>query len=159
MFTDMLTGQAPIVLFKRKRILYWENADQLMDFTTIDDTAVFTAKAALDNSTPRFLRVAGDQTSARGLAAAASEATGEEFKLFRAGGLGRLRMIIKVASTLFPSSGDLYPPWQGMQYLENMFGGKAKLERLDNRRYGKMKYTKARDVLGAFIRDSRQTPG
>lgn len=152
MFTDMLTGQAPIVLFKRKRIMYWENADQLLDFTTIDDTAAFTASAALETSTPRFLRVAGDQISARGLAEAASEVTGEKFKLFRAGGLGRLRLIIRIARKLFPASSELYPPWQGMQYLENMFSGKAKLEPLDNRRYGRLRFTTARDVLSTFIR-------
>jgi Nucleoside-diphosphate-sugar epimerases len=151
MFTDMLTGQAPIVLFKRKRILYWENPDQLLDFTTIDDSAAFTASAAMEDSTPRFLRVAGDQISARGLAEAATEVTGEKFKLFRAGGLGRLRIIIRIARKLFPAEGDLYPPWQGMQYLENMYSGKAKLEPLDNRRYGRVKFTTAKDVLAEFV--------
>ena len=158
MFTDMLTGQAPIVLFKRKRILYWENADQPLDFTTIDDTASFTASAALETSTPRFLRVAGDRISARGLAEAASEVTGEKFKLFRAGGLGRLRTIARIARTLFPASGDLYPPRQGMQYLENMFGGKARLDPLDNRRYGRVHFTSARDVLGAFVNSESVAP-
>jgi nucleoside-diphosphate-sugar epimerase len=46
-----------LILFKLKRVLYWGNADQRMDFTTIDDTAAFTASAALDPSTPRFLRL------------------------------------------------------------------------------------------------------
>ena len=35
-FADMLTGVAPIILFKRKRVLYWQNADQRMDFTARD---------------------------------------------------------------------------------------------------------------------------
>lgn len=51
-FADLLTGQAPIILFKLKRVLYWGDADQRMDFTTTDDTAAFTAAAALDPSTP-----------------------------------------------------------------------------------------------------------
>ena len=55
-FMDMLTGRAPFILFKLKRVLCWGNADQRMDFTTIDDTATFTAAAALDASTPRRLR-------------------------------------------------------------------------------------------------------
>ncbi|CAN5878352.1 hypothetical protein BH24BAC1_BH24BAC1_29290 [soil metagenome] len=55
MFTDLLTGQAPVVLFPIKRILYWGNPEQLMDFTTVEDTAKFTAAAALDLNTPRNL--------------------------------------------------------------------------------------------------------
>src|ERR1035441_4221125 len=51
-----------------------------VDFTTMDDTAAFTASAALDPSTPRFLRIAGDQLSARELTAVVSEVTGKEFR-------------------------------------------------------------------------------
>ena len=90
MFTDLLTGQAPVILFPFKRVLYWGDADQPLDFTTMDDAAAFTA---LDPSTPRFLRIAGDQESARGLAEAASAATGAEFGLFRAGKPGDARSL------------------------------------------------------------------
>lgn len=146
-FTDMLTGQAPIILYKFKRVLSWGSADQLMDFSSIDDTAAFTASAALDASTPRFLRIAGDQVNARGLMAAATDVTGDEFRLFRAGGLGRLEVVIKFARALFPARGELYPPWQGMQYVHNMFSGRAKLASLDNDRYSRTRWTTARDVL------------
>ena len=143
----MLTGQAPIILFKWKRVLYWEDADQRMDFTTIDDTAAFTAAAALDSSTPRFLRIAGEQITARGLVSAASEVTGEIFRLFRAGGLGRLQTMIRMGRAVFPASTALYPPWQGMQYLHNMFSGQAILDPLDNGRYPRARWTTVRDVL------------
>ena len=150
-FADLLTGQAPIVLFKLKRVLYWENADQRMDFTTVDDTAAFTALASLDSSTPRFLRVAGDQISARELAAAASAVTGKDFRLLRAGGLKRLEMFIKVARALSRGDGELYPPWQGMQYLHNMFSGRATLAPLDNDRYQGIRWTSAREVLASRL--------
>jgi len=146
-FAEMLTGQMPLILFKRRRVLYWGDADQRMDFTTIDDTAAFAASAALDPSTPRFLRIAGDQLSARELAAVASEVTGEEFRLIRAGGLGMLGVLIKVARTLAPGEKELYPAWQGMQYMRNMLDGRAKLEPLDNDRYPGIHWTTARDVL------------
>jgi len=149
MFTDMLTGPAPIILFKLKRVVYWEDADQRLDFTTMDNTAEFTAAAALDPSTPRFLRIAGDQSSARGLVEVANQVTGEKFHLFRAGGLGRLETLIKVTRAVLPQSSAVYPPWQGMQYLHNMFSGRAKLEPLDNDRYPGMRWTTARDVLAA----------
>jgi nucleoside-diphosphate-sugar epimerase len=148
-FTDMLTGQAPFILFKFNRVLYWEDADQRLDFTSIDDTAAFTAAAALDPSTPRLLRIAGEQLSARELAAVASEVTGEKFQLLRAGGLGRLETLIKVSRALFPQKEDLYPAWQGMQYMHSMYSGLAKLEPLDNDRYPGMRWTGAREVLAA----------
>jgi nucleoside-diphosphate-sugar epimerase len=149
-FAEMLTGQMPLILFKRKRVLYWGDADQRMDFTTIDDAAAFTASAALDPSTPRFLRIAGDQLSARELAAVVSQVTGREFRLFRAGGLGMLGALIKVARTVAPGERELYPAWQGMQYMRNMFDGRAKLEPLDNDRYPGMRWTTARDLLSAL---------
>lgn len=155
MFTDLLLGQAPIILFKLKRVVYWENPDQLLDFTTMDNTAEFTALAALDPSTPRFLRIAGDQISARGLAEVATEVTGEKFRLFRAGGLRRLETLIRVTRAIFPQRGALYPPWQGMQYVHNMFSGQAKLEPLDNDRYPEIRWTKVRDVLAASRGRSR----
>jgi len=148
-FADMLTGQMPLILFKLKRVLYWGNADQRMDFTTMDDTAAFIASAALDPTTPRFLRIAGDQLSARELTAVASEVTGQKFRLFRAGSLGMLGILIKVARTVAPGGKALYPPWQGMQYMRNMLDGRAKLEPLDNDRYPGIRWTTARDVLSA----------
>jgi nucleoside-diphosphate-sugar epimerase len=149
-FADMLTGRMPLILFKLKRVLYWGDADQRMDFTTMDDTAAFTASAALDPSTPRFLRIAGDQLSARELTAVVSEVTGVKFRLFRAGGLGMLGALIKVARTVAPGEKELYPAWQGMQYMRNMFDGRAKLEPLDNGRYPGIRWTTVRDVLSAL---------
>ena len=146
-FADMLTGQMPLILFRLRRVLYWGDADQRMDFTTMDDTAAFTASAALDPSTPRFLRIAGDQLSARELTAVVSEVTGREFRLFRAGGLRVLGTLIKIARTVAPGENELYPAWQGMQYMRNMFDGRAKLEPLDNARYPDIRWTSAREVL------------
>ncbi len=148
-FTEMLTAQMPLILFKWRRVLYWGNADQRLDFTTVDDTAAFTASAALDPSTPRFLRIAGDQLSARELAAVVSEVTGKEYRLFRADGLGMLGTLIKVARAVAPGEKELYPAWQGMQYMRNMFDGRAKLDPLDNDRYPHVRWTRARDVLSA----------
>jgi uncharacterized protein YbjT (DUF2867 family) len=148
-FSELLTGQMPLILFKLKRVLYWGNADQRMDFTTMDDTASFTASAALDPSTPRILRIAGDQVSARELTAIVSEVTGQKFRLIRAGGLGMLGTIIKVARTVAPGEKDIFPAWQGMQYMRNMFDGRAKLKPLDNDRYPGMHWTNVRDVLSA----------
>lgn len=153
-FTDMLTGTAPFILFGWRRILCWGDPDQLMDWTTMDDTAAYTAAAALDPDTPRFLRIAGDQLSARSLADMMSELTGEKCRIFRPGGPGLLRAMIKMTKAFTPDSDDLYPPWQGMQYMHNLYAGIAKFESLDNDRYP-MSWTHAREVLARFLSSSR----
>ena len=146
-FADLLAGQAPIVLHKRRRILYWGNADQKLDFTAKDDVAAYVAEAALDATSPRFLRIAGASVSARELAVIMTDLTGERYKLWRAGGLGLLSAVIKLARAVAPSRGEVFPVWQGMQYLRDMASGRGKLEPLDNDRYGTRPWTTARDVL------------
>jgi hypothetical protein len=147
MFTDLLTGHAPVVLFGLKRVVYWGSPDQPLDFTSMENTAEYTAKAALDDATPRYLRIAGDVINTRELKEAASRATGKNFKLLRAGGLGSLQTMIKITKTLFPKKKEVFPPWQGMQYLHNMFTGKPKLLPLDNDRYKSIKWTTVEEVL------------
>ncbi|GAB3304006.1 NmrA family NAD(P)-binding protein [Hymenobacter humi] len=147
MFTDLLTGQAPVVLFKINRVMYYGDADQPLDFTTTENTAEFTAAAALDPTTPRYLRVAGEVASVRGLQKAASAATGQPFKLLRVGGVWVLGGLIKVTKALMPASDDVFPPWQGMQYMHNMFTGLPKLQPLDNARYPDIRWTPVREVL------------
>ena len=135
-FMNLLTGEAPLVLFKIKRVLYWgDNPEQKLDFTTMDDTAAYTAEVALDPDAPEILRIAGEQISAAGLARVASELSGERFRLLRGGGLGRLQRIIGVAKALTPKSDAPFPIWQGMQYLYCMYEGSGMLTPLDNERY------------------------
>ncbi len=148
MFADLLTGQAPVVLFGRHRILYWGDADQPLDFTTIADTAAYTAAAALDPTTPRELRIAGDVRTPRQLAEVAHAATGHPFKLLRPGSVGMLNLLSKFVRTLAPGTNELFPPWQGMQYMRDMLSGEAKLASpLDNARYPDIEWTSVQQVL------------
>ncbi|WP_246010605.1 NmrA family NAD(P)-binding protein [Hymenobacter perfusus] len=152
MFMDLLKGQAPLVQPGIRRIVYWGDADQPLDFTTMVDTADFTAAAALDTNTPRYLRVAGEVASIRELGAEASAAFGQPFKLLRVGGLGFLAGMIKVTRALAPAENEVFPPWQGMQYMHNMLSGQAKLaEPLDNARYPDIRYTQIRELLAQAI--------
>ena len=146
-FSDLLTGQAPILLHKRRKVLSWGDADQQLDFTTKEDVADYVAEVALDDAAPRFLRIAGATVSPRQLAAIMMELTGERFGLWRAGGIGLLSLVIRIARTLTPRSDAIFPAWQGMQYLRDMASGRGKLEPLDNDRYGTRPWTSARDVL------------
>ena len=146
-FMDMLADQMPLILPKVGRLLYWGDADQPLDFTTMRDTAAYTAEAALDPTTPRLLKIAGEVVSARDLARIAGEAKGGKFRLLRLGSTATLATMIRVARTLYPQRGAVFPAWQGMQYLHNMFSGRAKLAPLDNDRYPGLRWTKVRHVL------------
>lgn len=152
-FMNMLTGQAPFVLFKINRVLCWGDPNQLTDWTTIEDTAKFTALAALDSETPRFLKIAGDQISANMLAEIMSQLSGKPFKVFRPGSLGLFKFIIGLTKMLSKETTELYPPWQGMQYMHNMYSGIAKFDKVDNDRY-KIKWTTVKDLLEKFLKDS-----
>ena len=151
MFMELLPVEAHIILKGIKRIMYWGDADQPMDFTTINDTARFTAEAALDTTTPRYLKIAGEVTSIRGLKKIVTEVYENKFGLMRLGGLGVLKNMIKLTRLMSPNNNELYPPWQGMQYLHNMLSGKPKLEPLDNERYPEIKWTSIRDILSKYI--------
>ncbi|TCJ14609.1 NmrA family protein [Flaviaesturariibacter flavus] len=147
MFTDLLTGPAPVILDRFHRVLYWGSATQQLDFTTMENTAEFTAAAALDPDAPRYLRIAGEVATAQDLARDAAAAKGHPFKLFRAGSLGTLRALIAVTRRLAPQKTEVFPAWQGMQYLHDMFEGRVKLGPLDNGRYPGVRWTGVTDVL------------
>jgi len=155
-FAELLTEEMPLVLFPVNRVLYWGNADQKLEFTTKDNVAEFTARAAMDPSTPRYLYIAGDIVSPREMKGIASEVTGKKFKLFRPGGLGFLSIMIKIARTVAPGKEDLYPAWQGMQYMHNMMKGKTIFMNLDNNRYPDLQWTPVKEVLSAHLNEKNK---
>jgi nucleoside-diphosphate-sugar epimerase len=146
-FMDLLTGQMPVIFFKQKLVLYWGDSDNRWDFTTMDDTAAFTANVAMDTSTPRYLHIAGDQVSPREIRNVVNEIAGHKFKLIRTGGQGLLGVIIKIAKKISPSKDELYPAWQGMQYMHNMIDKRSKIDKLDNDRYHGMHWTTVKEFL------------
>jgi nucleoside-diphosphate-sugar epimerase len=151
-FMDMLGAEMPIIQPKIRRVLYWISAEQPMDFTTKDDVAAYVAAAALDDTTPRILRIAGDTLSARQIAKVLSERTGEPYQTLHAGNLGVLSAMIALAKRLAPQPGEPFPAWQGMQYMRDMFTGKGKLTPLDTDRYPDLTWTSVREHL------SRKSP-
>jgi uncharacterized protein YbjT (DUF2867 family) len=146
-FADLLLDQMPVIMLKQKLVLYWGNADHRWDFTTMDDTAAYTANVALDPTTPRYLIIAGDRISPKEIRAAVNEVTGQKFRLIRTGGQKLLGVIIKIARTFSPSKDDLYPAWQGMQYMHNMIDKRATIKKLDNDRYPGMYWTSVKELL------------
>jgi uncharacterized protein YbjT (DUF2867 family) len=154
-FMDMLGREMPIIQPKIRRVLYWSDANQKLDFTTKDDVAAYTAAAAMDDSTPRILRIAGDSVSARELAAAMSEASGEKYRTLWVGGIGSLSLTISLAKRFAPGPESVFPAWQGMQYMRDQFSGRAKFKMLDNARYPDLGWTTVSELFASRVDGSR----
>jgi hypothetical protein len=56
-------------------------------------------------------------------------------------------MMIRLARIAAPQPEEAFPPWQGLQYMRDMFSGRAKVTPLDNARYPDMRWTPAREML------------
>ena len=149
-FLDMLGAAMPIIQRRIHRVLYWHDADQLLDFTTKDDVAAYTAAAAMDGTTPRILRIAGDSVSVRDIATLLSDITGERYRPLWAGSLGSLGLMISIAKLVAPQPAAAFPPWQGMQYMRDQFSGLVKLDPLENGRYPDIAWTSVRQHLSSL---------
>jgi len=147
MFTELLVEDAPFVLPRIRRVLYFGSPDQPMDFTTKDNVAQFTARAALDDDAPRWLRISGHRCSARDLADAATRAFGQPFRLLRGGSANTLTAAATAVRLLAPGRSATFPVWQGMQYMRDMYDGRGLLEPLDNNRYDQIDWTTVEHVL------------
>jgi hypothetical protein len=138
---------APLILFKKQRILCWGNPDQIVEFTTTFNVADFTAEVALDDNTPRFLRIAGDRLSCNDFVKLLTEITNEKYKLFRPGGIGLLNTVIALTRFFSPSKNELYPAWQGMQYMRDMMEGRIIFQEYANDRYTNIQFTSVKEFL------------
>ena len=146
-FMDLLTTDMPLIMFKQKRVLCWGNPDQVMEFTTTHNVAEFTAEVALDDDSPRYLRIAGDRLSCNQFAELLTRLTGKKYKIFRPGGIKLLNILIKITRFFSPSKKDLYPAWQGMQYMRDMMEGRIIFQKYDNDRYSNIKWTSIKQFL------------
>jgi pimeloyl-ACP methyl ester carboxylesterase/NAD(P)-dependent dehydrogenase (short-subunit alcohol dehydrogenase family) len=147
-FAEVLAYNIPLLDFKHQQVGYWEDADWHIDFTTMDDTAAFTATAALAAATPRYLRIASFQLSPQELAAAAEAAGRGTFAVVRLGSRADLAGHIGRARAANPAGEQqLYADWQQLQYMLSMFS--VQNTPLDNDRYPGLTWTSAGHVLRA----------
>lgn len=149
-FAEILTYGNPLLDLSNNSVSYWEDENQRIDFTTMNDVAAFTAAAAMDATTPRFLRIAGFQVSPKELAALAGEMKEQEFKLIRQGSLEDLWAVIQRERAAHPEGeNELYPAWQQLQYMRSMFS--TTLFPLNNNRYSDIKLTGAKTFINSLI--------
>lgn len=146
-FMDLLTTDMPLILFKQKRILCWGNPNQILEFTTTENVAEYTAAVAIDENSPRYLRIAGDALSCSDFVQLLTELTSKKYKLFRPGGIRLLNFLIKMTRFFAPSEKELYPAWQGMQYMRDMMEGRIIFQKYDNEKYPNIKQTSVKDFL------------
>jgi hypothetical protein len=149
-FTDILFYNTPFYNLKDNTVAYWgDDANFKVDFTTKDDTAMFTAAAALDATTPKILRIASFSISPNQLVALASNLKNIPFKLIPMGSLEALSAYNKKERAANPQGeNELYPKWQGSQYMHSMFS--AQNIPLDNERYPGLTWTSAETIFSSF---------
>jgi len=149
-FANILTYNIPVLDFKNKTVGYWgENPDWKLDFTTMDDTASFTAEAAIDATTPRFLRIASFQISPNDLVRLTGEVLGTEFTLKNMGTVEAFAAYNRQQRAAHPEGeNEIYPKWQSAQYLQSMFT--TQHESLDNDRYPELTWSTAKEVLSTI---------
>ena len=117
-----------------------------MDFTTMDDTAAYTAAAALDPSTPAALRIASFRVSPNDLVRYTTDVLKDPFQLVRMGTREELAARNKAERAAHPEGeNELYPRWQQGQYMHSMFS--THHVALDNDRYPDLRWTTLEAML------------
>ena len=157
-WTSILTGvfasvlsfpHSPLLQLAERQVPYVESADVQVNITDVDNVADYTAAAALDSSTPRYLRIAGFSVTSRELQQVAQDVWGEEFELASRGSLAGVEEAIKHKRAAEGDEGakQLYPMSQLLQYGWCMFSGLGNPTPLDNGRYPDVQWTGVREVL------------
>jgi NmrA-like family len=146
-FADILSYGTPLYDVKNYSVGYWgDKSDWKIDFTTMDDTAAYTAAAAIDSETPKILRIASFQISPNELVAVGTEVKKTEFKLVPMGSMEDFSASNKQDRAAYPAGEQqLFPSWQAKQYLYSMFS--VQNQPLDNERYPDVRWTSAMDVI------------
>lgn len=151
-FADILKYNTPILNLKDKSIGYWgDKLDWKLDFTTMDDTAAFTAEVALDDTAPRNLHIASFQISPNMIRTDVKEISGQEFKIHQISSIEDFATFIKKQRAENPAGeNELYAKFQQGQYMYSMFTGQH--NELANNRYNGLSWTSSIDYIKTFLK-------
>lgn len=146
-FADILRYNIPLFNVPEKTIAYFgDKADWKIDFTTMDDTAAFTAAAALDDHAPRSLKIASFSISPNDLVQLSEQIKGSKFQLVHMGTMEDFSASNKTQRAANPEGEtNLYPRWQQSQYLYSMF--LVHHETIDNARYEGLKWSSVEENI------------
>jgi hypothetical protein len=155
-FADILTYGNPLLNLKDKNVGYWHDENWMLDFTTMDNTAAFTAEVALDEDAPFALHIASFRTSPAQLAATLTNIMHTHFPTVRMGSLEELVAYNHRERAAHPEGeNELYPTWQQGQYMQSMYT--AQPPQLDNDRYPGIEWTNAETFLGKLRKHAPAT--
>ncbi len=151
-FADILKYNTPVLNLKNNSVSYWgDKAEWKLDFTTMDDTAAFTAEVALDDEAPRNLHIASFQISPVMISAEVQQISGKNFSLQQTGSMEDFAAFIKKQRADHPAGEtELYAKWQQSQYLYSMFS--THHNELSNGRYANLNWTTASAYLKTFVK-------
>lgn len=146
-FADIIKYNTPLFDTKNKTISFFhDKKDWKVDFTTIDETAMFTALASLDDDAPRDLRIASFRVSPLDLEQLSEQYKGEKYELVDKGSLEDFSASLKIWRASDPNGeSNLYSKWQQAQYLHSMFF--AHHTSLDNDRYPNLNWTSVEEYI------------
>lgn len=146
-FSYILSYNSPLFDLKNRTAAYWgDDPDWKLDFSTMENTADYTAAAALDSETPRVLRIASFQESPNDLARIGEEVKGEKFEVVPMGSLEDFAAANKKERAEHPEGEkEVFPDWQAKQYMHSMF--RVHHESLDNSHYPDVEWTSAKEII------------
>lgn len=146
-FAEMLRYNMPLFNVPKKTIAYYDDkANWSIDFATMDDTAAFTAMAAMDDTAPRSLRIASFRVSPIDLVNLSEQQKGEKFQLVDMGSMEGFSAYNKTQRATKPEGEhELYPSWQQAQYLYSMF--LVHHPSLDNNRYEGLSWSPVSEIF------------
>jgi nucleoside-diphosphate-sugar epimerase len=126
-------------------IRYWGDGKTPIDWTTWEDTARFTAAAAVDDRpVPEKLFVSGDRMDVLAFAQAWEKGHGRKATLERLGSLEELEQ--ETSRRLAAEPANLYA-WLPLMYARGMYGGQALLGPSENARYPEIKPETVADAI------------
>jgi len=151
-FADILKYNTPVLNLKNRSVAYWgDKAGWKLDFTTMENTAAFTAAVALADESPRDLHIASFQISPEMLKESIEAITRQDFTLQKLSELDEFSANIKKQRLENPSGEqELYAKWQQAQYMYSMFT--TQHPKLDNQNYGDIAWTAGDEYLKSFLK-------
>lgn len=115
----------------------WGDGQQLMDWTTYEDTAKYTAEVAVDDrSVPRIFSIAGNVISFKEIVAEFESASGKKLLIKCLGSLQELDSRIEGLQN--DSSSNLYT-YLPLMYYRSLLNGEGKIDEIMNERYPSIK--------------------
>lgn len=125
-----------------RTVSYWGTGNEVFEATTIEDTARFTARAALDQDLiSGTFPIIGDRVSANAITDTVERLTGERYTRHSNGDLAELRTMLEDAR----SRGDLNAQ-TGMAYMLYMANGQTAVTDPQNFRYPDITADRFEDV-------------